>query len=169
MSTAHILGLDLSLTAPGMAMVDGIEVMHPKTRGVQRLILIRDWVLDGVGARTTVVYLEGYAYGRHNQAHQLGELGGVIRVALAERGVDVAVVPPATLKQFATGKGNAGKPQMLLAALKAGYSDDSADDNAIDAYWLRQFGLYVDAFYGVPMTQFRQEAIHSWLQRKEAA
>jgi hypothetical protein len=165
----YIMGLDLSLTAPGMAMIDGIEVMHPKTRGVQRLILIRDWVLDGIGGRTTTVYLEGYAYGRHNQAHQLGELGGVIRVALAERNVNVAVVPPATLKQFATGKGNAGKADMLLAAMRAGYADDSADDNAIDAYWLRQFGLFADAFYEVPQTQYRHGAVGSWLTKREAA
>ncbi|HUS61320.1 MAG TPA: hypothetical protein VMY34_03925, partial [Acidimicrobiales bacterium] len=67
--TANIIGLDLSLTATGMAMVDGVEVYKPKASGVQRLALIRDWVLAGVGRRSRIAIVEGYAFGRPNQAH----------------------------------------------------------------------------------------------------
>jgi Holliday junction resolvasome RuvABC endonuclease subunit len=167
--SAAIVGLDLSLTSPGMAMVDGVEVLKTRVTGVQRLVLIRDWVLEGFGKRSTIAVLEGYSYGsKFTHAHSLGELGGVIKVALAERDIHIDIVDPATLKKFATGKGNAKKPDMLDASRRAGY-EGSNDDNAVDVWGLRLLGLAAPGEHGVELHGYRVDVLHTWNHKKEAA
>ena len=66
---------------------------------------------------------------------------GVIRECLQTLAVPYLLVSPATLKKFATNKGNAKKPEMRKAWLEyAGF--DVADDNKVDAAWLRTIGHY---------------------------
>ncbi|MDQ3107836.1 MAG: crossover junction endodeoxyribonuclease RuvC [Actinomycetota bacterium] len=154
-----VAGIDLSLTAPGLATAAGVAVLKPKTTGTQRLIVIRDWIVDVVDTNTVAV-LEGYAFGRPNQAHHLGELGGVVRVALAERDITTWIAAPATIKKFATGRGNARKPDMLDASRRAGY-EGSNDDNAVDAWWLYQYGLYVLGAPEVDRFSYRDDVVHT--------
>lgn len=150
--TLSMVGLDLSLTSTGWAIgANGSartgRFLPPKghDRGVQRLAWVRDSVLELVHhAAADVVALEGYAFGRMNQAHHLGELGGVVRLALSEAGVPWVEVPPSSLKLYATGKGNAGKEEVLAAAIRrlsyGGHSNDEAD-----ALWLL---MMAGAHYG---------------------
>jgi Holliday junction resolvasome RuvABC endonuclease subunit len=150
-------------------MPDGVDVYHPKCMGVQRLALIRDWVLDCAGRRAEIAYIEGYSYAsKFSRAHSLGELGGVVKLALMERGVDLAIVEPSVLKKFATSKGNAGKPDMLDAARREGY-EGSNDDNAVDAWWLYQFGCWAAGDHGALHTAYRAAAFDAWLAKREAA
>lgn len=145
----NVVGLDLSLTATGVAWLDGsTEVIGSKKKGMARLQELRDRIVDGYlldgpdsDPDGTLVVVEGYAMGmgRNAQNHAAGELGGVIRLALYEAGYLVVDVPPATLKKFATGKGNANKSEMLAAAIRRlGY--EGANDNEADALWLRTMG-----------------------------
>lgn len=122
-----------------------------------RLAEIRDRVLSHVNAHDVVI-VEGYSYASKNQAHQLGELGGVVRLCLHEHGVQRVDVAPPTLKRFATGKGNAGKPDMLVAAIRSGYEGPS-DDNCVDAWWLRQLGLFAIGEGDLDGTAYRAEVI----------
>lgn len=158
--TDRIVGLDLSLTATGICDERGPRVFSSKKRGMDRLCDIRTAIADAVSAPVaSLVIVEGYSYASHNQAHQLGELGGVIRHYLHISGVPYVDVPPATLKKFATGKGNANKSAMGLAAARAGY-DGPGDDNAIDAWWLRQLGEYANADERHPLTTaYRDECV----------
>ncbi len=170
-TTAHqtqpprrIVGIDLSLTATGVAG-DIPCVFHTKMRGVERLAAIRDAILrvTDQGDRVTdqgdtLVVLEGYSYASGHQAHQLGELGGVVRLALHEAQVVYVDVPPSTLKKFATGKGNANKAAMGLAAARAGY-DGPGDDNAIDAWWLQVMGFYAAGGLRLNPTAYRDQAV----------
>ena len=48
-------------------------------------------------------------------------------------------VPVGTIKKHATNKGNAGKPAMMTAALKKGWTP--IDDNDCDALWLLDLSL----------------------------
>jgi crossover junction endodeoxyribonuclease RuvC len=102
-----------------------------------RLRWIRAQVMAAVREpRADLVVLEGYAFAAHaSHAHELGELGGVIRVALLDAGIRFVDVNPSSLKLFATGKGNAKKNQVLADAVRklayAGHSTDEAD-----ALWL---------------------------------
>ena len=142
MSTVHrdVVGLDLSLTSSGVATRDRAFTLPTTLRGVERLAHLRSTILSLVGPLDLVV-IEGYSYGsRSSQAHALGELGGVIRLALHEGGIRYVIVPPKSVKKYATGKGNAGKEEMLTEAVRrlgyAGHSNDEAD-----ALWLRAMAL----------------------------
>lgn len=151
----NVVGLDLSLTATGVATEAGVEVLATKLRGCERLAWLRDAVLgfadpgssahlqrrpDALFPVADLVVVEGYAYGRANQAHQAGELGGVIRLALHEAAIPFVIVPPSSLKKLATGNGGAKKEAVLAAAIRRlGYQGD--DHNESDAMWLREAAL----------------------------
>ena len=135
-----VVGLDLSLTRTGLADDQGVRILAPKTTGVHRLIELRDavndWTIDA-----HLVVIEGFSFGSNNRsAREIGGLGWVVRVALHEAGIPWCEVPPSTLKKYATGKGTAGKVEMVVAAReRLGYGGH--DDNEADALWLRAFGL----------------------------
>ena len=68
------------------------------------------------------------AYGMSTRVQQVAEA----------RGIDYRPVSAAVLKKWATGKGNAGKPEMIAAAnqkLQLGFADEPtiSDDNEADA------------------------------------
>lgn len=157
MTAPRILGVDPSLTALGLALPDGTTTtLRTKLTGCDRLVWLRDVVMGITKVhRVNIVAIEGYSMGspgRGTHAHAIGELGGVLRVALHEHGVPVVEVPPATLKCFATGRGNAPKNEVLVAAVnRLGY--DGHDDNAADALWLR--ALLLDAL-GHPVVTLPQ-------------
>ena len=135
------LGLDPSLTSTGIAPPVDVPFRlksKPGAHPAARLAAIRDAVLRVVTvSRANVVAIEGYSFASHAaHAHELGALGGLLRVALWEADVPYAEVPPATLKKYATGKGNASKEEVLGAAIRRlGYTGDHTDE--ADALWLR--------------------------------
>lgn len=148
--TPCVVGLDLSLTSTGVATVTATmtateRVTPPRgCTGTARLRHIRDAVTNRVaGVRPDLVTVEGYSYGsRVTHAHSLGELGGVIRLALTETGVHWVAIPPATLKRYATGRGNADKHEMVAAAIRRLRYDGSSPDEA-DALWLAHAGHHL--------------------------
>lgn len=164
MSDPIVVAFDLSLTSTGVADRNGTRRIRPKTTGCERLAEIRDavllachphvtldeqiWCVGGrCDTRPDLVVLEGYSYGSPNQAHPIGEMGGVVRLALFEAGIRFEVVPPAVIKTYATGKGNASKDDVLLAAVRRlGYEGASKDE--ADALWL--YALAMDAM-GAPV------------------
>lgn len=114
-----VLGLDLSLTCSGMVAVpeqwDGdFSRVTVATAGGKlakdatereragRLRMIRDAVQNfALRTHATHAIIEQYAYtSMLAQAHSLGELGGVVRVALVEMGLDVQVVAPASARKL---------------------------------------------------------------------
>jgi crossover junction endodeoxyribonuclease RuvC len=148
----RILGLDLSLTGTGVALATGSTcTLSTQLRGVERLRQLRSVIRDFVetpDGNVDVVAIEGYSMGTARQsshAHALGELGGVIRLMLWDLGVPFVEIPPASAKRYATGKGNANKNEMLLAAAKRLGYEGSSNDEA-DALWLRMMALdhYLD-------------------------
>lgn len=140
----NVVGLDLSLSATGVCGDTGARVVSSKLHGAPRLIDIRNAIIQAVWG-SDLVCVEGFAMGVSRQAgtFEIGGLGWVCRVAMHELRIAYIDVPPATLKKFATGKGNAGKPDMLAAAIRSGYEGPN-DDNAVDAWWLRQVGIYAN-------------------------
>ena len=147
--TPAVVGLDLSLTSTGFAVVTGIgrhaeTIRRPQYKGTERLRSIRDAISERVrGISPNLVVVEGYSFGsRASQSHSLGELGGVVRVELDAIGARWVALPPSTLKKYATGKGSANKELMLTEAVRRlGYAGSSNDE--ADALWLACAGHHL--------------------------
>lgn len=134
----RVLGLDLSLTAPGMALVQPPEppqghlVKVPEgLRGVERLTFIGRTVHSAVvNLRPDIVAIEGYSFNSRaaSQAHAIGELGGVVRYLLHGAGFEYVEVPPATWRKQLLGRGNLPKTEVSKEAWKRyGIEFDSLD------------------------------------------
>jgi Holliday junction resolvasome RuvABC endonuclease subunit len=140
-----IMGLDLSLTSTGVSIGGLTTSIRSKNKGSERLLEIRNEILAlAQEASVQIVAIEGYSYAsRHSQAHSIGELGGVVRVALRELGVPVVVIPPTCRAKFATGKGNSGKSEVMSAiSAKTGIIWSGGDGNdRCDAWILEQMTL----------------------------
>lgn len=140
-----VVGLDLSLTATGIAYPDGTaETLHTGTRrDMSRLSLIATHIgrlLGDADPPPDLVVIEGYSYGSQGRAVvSMGELGGIVRYMLWREAWRYIEIAPGTLKKYATGKGNAGKNAMLIAARdRLGYTGE--DNDQADALWLRAAG-----------------------------
>ena len=143
---SHVLGIDLSLTGTGVVhLVLGKPVIRvrieSKQKGTARLIEIEEKLKSIINAHPLLdlVLIEGYAYAAANQAHQTGELGGVIRVMLNKKMLRWIEVAPSQVKKFAIGKGNAKKDLVLLNVFKKWGVEFETSDEA-DAFVLAKIG-----------------------------
>jgi Holliday junction resolvasome RuvABC endonuclease subunit len=161
--TLSIAAFDLSLTATGTAAIgpDGtIEVgtIQPKReRGYERLRHIRDRVLD-TAALAHVAAVEGPSFGSQGSAyHQLAGLWWYVTEGLDSLGIPLVVIPPSSIKQYATGKGNAGKDLVLAAAVRRFPHVDVNDNNAADALWAAALvrRQYADPVDNVPQVNLK--------------
>lgn len=138
-----VIGLDLSLTATGIAYPDGTTATI-KTRtaaGDLRLLHIQQTIADALHPDPHLVVLEDLPTHAHS-AGITGMVHGAVRAVLLAHQVPYALIAPATLKAYATGSGSSGKSGMVLAAFKrAGVEFEREDDNQCDAWWLRAAGL----------------------------
>ena len=147
MKAPRIVGLDLSLAATGICHSDG-STGTVKTRpadGDARLHTIAERVRLSVGGRLTgdllrspvadLVVIEDLPT-HAKSAGITGMVHGAVRLILVEEDIRYALVTPATLKKYATGKGNCGKAAMATAAQKRMGRDFGDDDNECDAWWL---------------------------------
>jgi Holliday junction resolvasome RuvABC endonuclease subunit len=142
-----ILALDLG-THTGWALLEGghvesgvqlFDVKRGESPGMRYLRFNR-WLEEMAGAdpKPHVIVFE--------QAHHRG--GAATEVAAgfstrilefcARHGIEHASVHTATLKKFATGKGNADKEAMLEAARRR-FKPDLEDDNEADALWILEW------------------------------
>jgi crossover junction endodeoxyribonuclease RuvC len=163
---AVVAGLDLSLTSTGIAVLrDGVLVesitLEPRCKsGIERLLEIEGAVKHMVEMYSPeLCVIEGYAFARPNQAHQIGELGGIIRRLLWVMNKPFVVVAPAAAKKFATGKGNAKKDVILQQVLKRWGIEFQTSDEA-DAFVLAKIG---EALQGRrdELTAFQAEVIRA--------
>lgn len=140
----HAIGIDGGLKNVGFAGAGPPETIKTgDLAGAERL----DYIYDEVAKRLTVekpgfCLLEGYAFAGRG-AHQLGEAGGIIRLALFHGRVPFSVVAPKSLKKWFTGSGGANKDRMIAEA-KLRLRGDAAsitDEHQADATALRWLAL----------------------------
>lgn len=155
-SMTGVIGLDLSIASTGVARVDGstcLVKVPTKLRGGERLGNLREGLIVAVELHTIgypdIAIVEGPSLGSPGIAGKLSnaEWRGVVLCWLHQSGIPVAIVPPLSLKQWATGNGLAKKEAMMAAATERGWENPSvkgADDLA-DAFLLRACGLAVIA------------------------
>lgn len=156
----RIVGLDLSLSATGIAPPgEPPRTITTKLHDVRRLDFICDAIAE-VAKDCDVAVIEQYAFSRHDaHAHAIGELGGCVRLDLYRLGVEYAEPSVQSLKKFATGKGNASKPEVLIAARERfGYEGASFDE--AEALVLREMAaLHYDWDRQAPFA-YMQEVLH---------
>lgn len=136
---SKVVGLDLSITATGICASNGetYTVGGKSSLGDERLSVIKIAVLDNLDADIYIIEdLPTHAHG----SGITGMVHGVVRETLLDNKKRYFLVPPATLKKYATGKGNANKTDMALNLYER-FKLKLKDDNQVDAYWLRLMGL----------------------------
>lgn len=163
----RILGLDLSITATGVCLPDGTTqtIVTQQKTGDARLKVIEHAITEATFDVDFAVIEDLPTHAK--SAGITGMVHGVARLVLLRYGIPYAVVTPATLKAYATGKGNADKTAMAIAALKR-TGREFADDNQCDAFWLRAAGLdwYEHAEFTMPAAQRDRLAKVTWPERE---
>jgi len=141
----RVLGLDLSITSTGVCRPDGTTflIVPKKVTGDARINFIRDAVRGELTGVDVAVVEDFPAMLQAAAAKAIGIVQGAVRSALMDAGVPYAVVPPSTLKKYATDNGSCSKTDMALAAYKRGAVEFEKDPNGdrCDAWWLFVAGL----------------------------
>lgn len=150
-----VIGLDLSLASTGFAVyyngaiaVDRIRVPARPNDHAQfrRIRLIASGVQDlvrghgGTGDADLVV-VEGLAVASQTGQHLTrAGMWHLVMEAIDARGIPWAQVPPTTLKKYATGKGNAGKDEVLAAVIRRFSDIEVRGNDEADALVLAAMG-----------------------------
>lgn len=158
------MGLDLSLTSPGIVVLDTmhstplfapvfktkpLDKTHNGWHGrtfygseTARVELVRQNVVQGLRTHIPdLVLYENHAYGTHiiSASTQIHELMGVIRNLLHRGAWPNLPIAPASLKKDATGNGRADKHMMLRAARELW--PECPNHDLADAYHLARLAL----------------------------
>lgn len=152
----RVVGVDLSLTSTGLAdshgNVDRYRTKPTKTPGllddlgrIERIAhAVHLFALFGPDTwAATLVALEGPAFSRGAMGGQHVRAGlwwAVAARLTALPGPQVVVIPPTTRAMYATGRGNAGKDEVLAAAVKRYPAHDVTGNDVADAVILAAIG-----------------------------
>lgn len=104
---------------------------------------------DIFGGPDAIVAFEDYAYGMAQGAHQIGERSGLVREAFARTGCALRYSDIGSIKLWATGSGDAKKPDMQ-AALEERFPQQAellgryrverdVQEGLVDAFWTADF------------------------------
>ena len=150
----RVVGLDLSLTATGVAIIDGTAVMVStiESKGtkdaslldrMRRLDDIESQIINNIerGRLPDLVVIEQPAFSRTTGHHhdRSGLWWRVVGVA-QDFYADVVEVTPGGLKKYVTGKGNASKDEVLLSVARRFPEVAVTNNNEADALVLAAMG-----------------------------
>lgn len=166
------IGLDQSYTGFGLViLLDGDD--HPHDRlgkfdaakfgsGVDRLLFIEEWLATEIGDYVIDwVCMEGYANGSKFGREAAGELGYAVKRYLRSRHPQrllPTVVPPTSVKKFATGSGAAKKNEMLLAVYKR-WGVEYKNDNLADAFVLAKIAQALSDPDARALAKFQEDVL----------
>lgn len=152
----NVIGFDPSLTSSGFSYIDNSGQVHtgrirPKTRGVERLDFVSECFNDLFSSMVRqyrscpLLVYEGYSMGSPKMGNigrffDIGEQGGILKLLAYRRGANILLVPPTSLKKFATGKGNADK-ESVIASVASVWNYHIPHNDEADAFVLMQMGL----------------------------
>lgn len=152
-----VIGLDLSLTATGVA------AMSPRGFATRRLTVEGTGIIrlrrllaevERDAENASLVVVEGPSYGSVGAGtHERAGLWWLVRDMLWQHSIPCAVVPPSNLKKYAVGVGGgakASKDAVLVACARHWPTFEGRNDEA-DALWLAAMGLdYLTGRSGMP-------------------
>jgi Holliday junction resolvasome RuvABC endonuclease subunit len=116
-----------------------------------------------------VVCYEDYSFDSTNKAYSLGELGGILKSylfrGLASIPIKLYLVPPTTLKLFATEYGGATKEMMQEAFIgDLNAPNEVPSNDIIDAYYLAEMACYISKKYPTYPERSKLEVIKNYLR-----
>ena len=144
------IGVDQSYSGFGLVWMDNndytahlFDFTKGKKSGGERLRTIYDlisWHLWGLEHHYEChVAMEGYSHGSKFNREILGELGGIVKLAIYDVfKKEPLIVPPTVLKKYVTGKGTASKTQMI-EHVNSRWGTHFDNDNLADSYALAQY------------------------------
>lgn len=140
------IGLDLSLTDTGIAVIanNSVKTYLVSSKGhdddpyevrCARMVKLAAGILDHIPDSEDVhVAIEGPSFAsRGGQSHERAGLWWHVYSALYTRGHLVTVIPPTSLKKYATGVGNANKDVVLASVVRRYFDVDVMNNNTADA------------------------------------
>lgn len=176
-----IVGVDLSLTGTGIAVIEWkyavgwnttVETFLIKSKPCGDSFKSRHLRLETIAASVVgyckgadMVVIEGPSYGSvGGSAFDRAGLWWWVASILFTVGTPVAVVTPTQLKKWATGKGNAGKTEVVVAINKLWPTVETNNDNESDALCLATMGVQSMRLGNVPSRAHHEEMIRrvSW-------
>lgn len=168
----NVVGIDYSLTCPAICVyggefddcnvsyltskkkyagkfgnIEGQEI-RPYNDPVERFTHLSSFILDKL-PENPKIFIEGYSFGSRGRAlFQIAENGGILKYRLTRHKYEI--IPPANIKKFATGKGNADKEKMydkfyedtgvnLMERLDQQTLASPVTD-IVDAYYISKYG-----------------------------
>jgi hypothetical protein len=141
-----ILALDLG-THMGWACSDGQSGMQDFSTkriegGGMRFLRFQRWL--ETHDPSEIYFEEVRNHKGVHAAHVYGGFKATLMTFCEQHKIPYESVPVGTIKKHATGKGNAGKPQMVAAANRMGCK--TQDDNEADAFCLLDYVIKQRAF-----------------------
>lgn len=148
----YVVGIDQSPNHTGVAILNRYDgslalselIEHDeRLRDLARLVYIRDRLYAMLPKGDIAIGVwESYAMKSTNRPFLLGEVGGIVQLALYDAGARVECAAPKALKKFVTGNASATKAEMVATIEQRwGATFPGNDDNLADAYGLARMGL----------------------------
>lgn len=147
----RILGIDPGLSKLGWCLLipDGKKFSHQTgiigknldgLNEVERLAAIRDAVRALLISKVpNMAALEGYSFGSKWHMADMGEVGGIVKIACHDAGVPLKIVAPTSLKKFCCNNGRADKAVMRQQIFKKWKCEFGTQDEA-EAFAIAQWG-----------------------------
>jgi crossover junction endodeoxyribonuclease RuvC len=148
-----VAGLDVSLQSTGVAVIwpgGDVQLRRVRSKGKEdatladRRMRLRDLAVDivcAVPAEADLVVIEQPAFSRQTgHMHDRSGLWWLVVDHLTEAGHLVAEVSPTARARYATGRGNAGKDEVLAAVVRRYPTADVSQNDVADALILAAMG-----------------------------
>lgn len=148
-SNQYIVGVDQSLNHTAVVVISaedrslvGEMLIEPKCTGIERLHVLNTKLRAFLGRhlRYRMGVLEAYSFGSTHRAFDLGEVGGITKLALHDVCDQVEDCAPTALKKYMADHGSSTKEEMKEAVF-ARWGIRYRDDNLADAFALAQLGF----------------------------
>lgn len=172
------VGVDQALQRTGLCVLENgqpavLQLIRPPydMRGPERLAHIKTVLTNALWPyreRISAAAYEGQSLGSLGDIDQLGNIGGVVALLLADEfqlsNARIFKVPPALLKKFVTGRANATKDLMMRTSRQEwGY--DFTQDDVCDAHGLARFAA--ECLEQTATKRHRVEAVYTLLHKKK--
>jgi len=151
-----ILGIDLSSTSTGVCFDGETSTIAPKGTLIERARAMRDEIRHLLIPAPDLVVLEAIGTRHVQTAIAIATVHALV-LDECHGYASVLTVSPASLKKWATSKGNANKDAMLVAGLKAGSTAETNDE--MDAWWLWTVGEALRGRWHVTATDYRRTVL----------